>query len=63
MAEIVKEHGIGVVARSWTKEDLADAINTFTPSAINLAKARTASALAHYDAARAEEKFCNALGI
>jgi glycosyltransferase involved in cell wall biosynthesis len=63
MAEIVTKHGIGVVARAWTKESLAEAINSFTPAAINLAKARTASTLGHYDATRAEEKFCNALNI
>lgn len=63
MAEIVQKHNVGVVARSWTRESLADAINAFTPNAINLAKASTESALKHYDAARAEEKFCNALNI
>jgi glycosyltransferase involved in cell wall biosynthesis len=63
MAEIVTEHGIGVVAPSWAKESLADTINALTPSAINASKARTASALAHFDAARAEQKFCNALNI
>lgn len=63
MAEIVKEHEIGVVAPSWTKESLANSINALTPSAINAAKARTTSALAHFDAARAEVKFCNALNI
>lgn len=63
MAEIVKEHEIGVVTQSWTKESLAVAINGLTPDAINLAKSNTASALAKYDAARVEEKFCNALNI
>lgn len=63
MAEIVQKHNVGVVARSWTRESLADAINAFTPTAINLAKASTELALNHYGAARAEEKFCNALNI
>ena len=63
MAEIVTEHEIGVVAPSWTRESLANSINALTPSAINAAKARTASALAHFDSARVEDKFCNALNI
>lgn len=63
MAEIVQKHKIGVVTQSWTRESLADAINSFTPNTINQAKASTESALNHFDAARAEEKFCNALNI
>lgn len=63
MAEIVTEHEVGVVVPSWTKESLANSINALTPSAINAAKASTTSALAHFDAARAEDKFCNALDI
>jgi glycosyltransferase involved in cell wall biosynthesis len=63
MAEIVTEHEIGVVAQAWSKESLAEAINALTPTAINLAKGRTSSTLARYDAAKAKEKFCNALNI
>jgi glycosyltransferase involved in cell wall biosynthesis len=63
MAEIVTVHEIGVVAPSWTKESLANSINSLTPSSINAAKAKTASALVHFDAARAKDKFCNALNI
>lgn len=63
MAEIVTKHEVGFVAPSWTKESLANSINALTPGAINAAKARTDSALAHFDAARARDKFCNALNI
>jgi glycosyltransferase involved in cell wall biosynthesis len=63
MAEIVQEHKIGVVAQSWTRESLADAINSLTSSDINLAKGRTAFALAQYNPAKTEEKFRNALNV